>query len=183
MNFHKLILIGLLFQFLDFNINSIDLVPDFVGFIIITYAFSKINVPYAALGMYCSVILFISSFLEMFQEKTHTTTFYGAVDLWLQILFIAIDLVEILQLACIFYVSNKIVKIENHVFPTLFISAQLLVQLFNSFGMHLPFDVLEQFTISMLILFFFFYFYFVVFLWKRKNIEKKMYEEMQAESH
>ena len=183
MNFHKLVLIGLLFQFFDINIVGIDIIPDFVGFIIITYAFSKIKVPYAALGMYCSVILSISSFLEMFQEKTHTTPFYGAVDLWLQILFIVISLVDILHLACIFYVSNKVVKIENSVFPTIYISAQILVQLFTSFGMHLPFDVLEGFTISMLILFFFFYIYFIVFLWKRKNIEKKMYKEIQAESH
>lgn len=183
MNFHKLVLIGLLFQFLNINIDRIDLMPDFVGYIIIAYAFSKIKVRYAALGMYCSVILSISSFIEMFQEKTHTTTFYGAVDLWLQIVFIVIGLLDILQLACIFYVSNKIVKIESSVFPTVFISAQILVQLFTSLGMHLPFDVLEQFTISMLILFFFFYIYFVVFLWKRKNIEKKMYKEIQAESH
>ena len=183
MNFHKLVLIGLLFQFLNINIDRIDLMPDFVGYIIIAYAFSKIKVRYAALGMYCSMILSISSFIEMFQEKTHTTTFYGAVDLWLQIVFIVIGLLDILQLACIFYVSNKIVKIESSVFPTVFISAQILVQLFTSLGMHLPFDVLEGVTISMLILFFFFYIYFVVFLWKRKNIEKKMYEEMQAESH
>ena len=183
MNFHKLVLIGLLLQFLDFNINSIDLIPDFVGFIIIAYAFSKVKVPYAALGMYCSVILSISSFMEMFQEKTQTTSFYGAVDLWLQILFIVIGLIEILQLACIFYVSNKVVKIESSIFPTIFISAQILVQLFTSLGIHLHFDVLEGFIISMLILFFFFYMYFVIFLWRRKNIEKKMYEEMQAESH
>ena len=176
MNFHKLVLIGLLFQFLDLNIGRIDIIPDFVGFIIITYAFSKIKVPYAALGMYCSVILFISSFLEMFQEKTHTTSFYGTVDLWLQIVFIVIGLVNILQIACVFYVSNKIVKIENSIFPTIFISAQILVQLFTSLGMHLPFDVLEEFVLSMLVLFFFFYIYFIVFLWKRKNIEKNMYQ-------
>ena len=183
MNFHELILIGLLFQFFDINIVGIDIIPDFVGFIVITYAFSKIKVPYAALGMYCSVILFISSFLEMFQEKTQTSSFYEAGDLWMQILFIVIGLVDILYLACIFYVSNKIVKIESSVFPTVFISAQILVQLFTSFGMHLPFDVLEGVTISMLLLFFFFYMYFVLFLSNRKNIEKKMYEEMQAESH
>ena len=183
MNFHKLVLIGLLFQFLDINIGVVDIMPDFVGLIIIAYAFSKIKVPYAALGMYCSVLLSISSFIEMFQEKTQTSSFYEVGDLWMQILFIVIGLVDILYLACIFYVSNKIVKIESSVFPTLFISAQILVQLFTSFGMHLPFDVLEGLTISMLILFFFFYMYFIVFLWKRKNIEKKMYEEMQAESH
>ncbi len=90
--------------------------------------------------MYCSVILSISSFIEMFQEKTHTTSFYEAVDLWMQILLIVIGLIDILHLACIFYVSNKIVKIENSVFPTLFISAQILMQLVSAFGMHFPFD-------------------------------------------
>ena len=81
MNFHKLVLIGLLFQFLDINIDVVDIMPDFVGLIIVAYAFSKIKVRYAALGMYCSVLLSISSFIEMFQEKTQTTSFYGAVDL------------------------------------------------------------------------------------------------------
>ena len=181
MNFHKLVLIGLLFQFLDFNISSIDLIPDFVGFIIVAYAFSKVKVPYAALGMYCSVLLSISSFMEMFQGKTQTTSFYGAVDLWLQILFIVIGLIEILQLACIFYVSNKAVKIESSIFPTLFISAQILMQLVFAFGIHAPFDNAGIFLIPIVFIFFFFYMYFVIFLWKRKNIEKKMYKEMQVE--
>lgn len=179
MNFHKLVLIGLLFQVFDINI-VIDIIPDFVGFIIIAYAFSKRQVPYAKLGMYCSVILSIASFIEMFQGKTQIVSLYEAVDLWMQILFIVMGLITILHFACIFYVSNKIVKIENGVFPILFISAQILVQLFTSLGMHLPFDVLEEFSLSMLVLFFFFYIYFVVFLWKRKNTEKKMYEEMNA---
>ncbi len=87
MNFHKLVLIGLLFQFLDINIGGIDIIPDFVGFIIIAYAFSKIKVPYAALGMYCSVILSISSFIEMWQQ---TTSFYESTNLWVQIIVIVI---------------------------------------------------------------------------------------------
>lgn len=182
MNFHKLVLIGFLFRFLDINIGVVDIVPDFVGFIIVAYAFSKIKVRYAALGMYCSVLLSISSFIEMFQEKAHTTSFYGAVDLWLQIVLIVIGLIEILYLACIFYVSNKVVKIENSVFPTLFISAQILMQLVFAFGIHFPFDQAGIFLIPIVLILFFFSIYFVVFLWKRKNIEKKMYEEMQAES-
>ena len=64
MNFHKLVLIGLLLQFFDINIVGIDIIPDFVGFIIIAYAFSKRKVRYAALGMYCSVILSIASFFS-----------------------------------------------------------------------------------------------------------------------
>lgn len=176
MNFHKLVLIGVLFQFLDINIGVIDIIPDFIGFIIIAYAFSKIKVPYAALGMYCSVLLSITAFLEMFQEKTQSFSVYEAVNLWVQILFIVIGLVDILYFACIFYVSNKIVKIENSIFPILFISAQILVQLFTSLGMHLPFNVLEGFIMSMLILFIFFYIYFVVFLWKRKNMEKSIWK-------
>lgn len=179
MNFHKLILIGLLFQFLDINI-GIDLIPDFIGFIIIAYAFSKADVPYAALGMYCSIILSISSFIEMFLEKTQTFSLYEAVDLWVEILFIVVGLVNILYFACIFYVSNKIVKIENHIFPKVFIGAQILMQLFYSFGMHLPFNEFGYSLIPAAIVLLVLIIYFVVFLWKRKNIEKKMYEEMQV---
>ena len=183
MNFHKLVLIGLLFQFLDLNIGRIDIVPDFVGFIIITYAFSKITVPYATLGMYCSVILSISSFIEMFREKTQTTSLYEPVDLWMQLLLIVIGLVNILYFACIFYVSKEILKMDNDTFPKLFIGAQILMQLVVAFGMHLPLDEVGVFLIPIVFVLFFFYIYFVVFLWKRKNIEKKMYEEMQVQSH
>ena len=57
------------------------------------------------------------------------------------------------------------------------------MQLVATFSMHFPFDEAGLFLIPIVFILFFFYIYFVVFLWKRKNIEKKMYEEMQAESH
>ena len=179
MNFHKLVLIGFLFQVFDINI-VIDIIPDFVGFIIIAYAFSKRQVCYATLGMYCSVILSIASFIEMFQGKTQTFFSYEAFNLWMEILAIVISLINILYLACIFYVSNQVVKIESNVFPTLFIGAQIVVQLLPSLWMHLPFGVLDWFILFMVLLFFCFIIYYFIFLWKRKNIENKMYEEMNA---
>ena len=180
MNFHKLVLIGLLFQFLDINISGIDIIPDFVGLIIIAYAFSKIKVPYAALGMYCSVILSVSSFIDIWQQ---TTSFYESTNLWAQIMVIVISSINVLHFACIFYVSKESLKMENGLFPKLFIGSQIIMQLVSAFGMHFPFDEAGIFLIPIVFILFFFYIYFVVFLWKRKNIEKKMYEEMQAESH
>lgn len=180
MNFHELILIGLLFQFFDINIVGIDIIPDFVGFIIIAYAFSKRKVPYAALGIYCSVILSIAAFIEMWQQ---TTSFYESTNLWTQIIVIVISSFNILYFACIFYVSKEILKMDNGIFPKLFIGLQLFLHLFNTFTMHLPGYEWGFVSIVIMLVLFCFYIYFVVFLWKRKNIEKKMYEEMQAESH
>ena len=179
MNFHKLVLIGLLFQVFNINI-VIDIIPDFIGFIIVAYAFSKRKVRYAALGMYCSVILSIASFIEMVQGKTQTVFSYEAFNLWMEILAIVISLITILYFACIFYVSNRIVKIESTIFPTIFISGQIVVQLLPSLWMHLPFGALNWLILFMVLLFFCFVIYFVIFLWKQKNIEKKMYEEMNA---
>ena len=179
MNFHKLVLIGLLFQVFDINI-VIDIIPDFIGFIIIAYAFSKRKVRYASLGMYCSVILTISSFIEMWQQ---TISFYESTNLWVEIIAVVISSVNILYFACIFYVSKEILKIDNGIFPKLFIGAQILMQLVVTFSMHFPFDKAGLFLIPIVFILFFFYIYFVVFLWKRKNIEKKIYKEIQAESH
>ena len=180
MNFHKLILIGTIFIFLDINI-GFDVVPDFVGFIIVAYAFSKINVPYATLGLSCSLLLMLSSFIEMFQVQTQSIYFYGYVNFWMQFVFIAIGLVTILYYACIFYVSNKMLKIENSIFPKVFIGAQILIQLFTTLGLYLPYDVLMSFTLLIFILYFFIYIYYFVFLWKRKNMEKGISEAMLAQ--
>lgn len=177
MNFHKLILIGLLFQVFDINIVGIDIIPDFVGFIIMVYAFSKRTVRYAKLGMYCSLILSIASFIEIWQQ---TISFYESTNLWAQIVVIVISSINILSIACIFYVSKEIVKMDNGVFPKLFIGLQLFLHLFNTFAMHLPGYELGFVSIVIMLILLFFYIYFVVFLWKRKNIEKKMYEEMNA---
>ena len=171
MNFHKPILIGTLFIFFDLNI-GIDFVPDFIGFIIVAYAFSKINVPYATLGLSCSLLLTVFSFIEMFQVQTQSFYFYGSVDLWMQLVDIVIGLVNILYFACIFYVSNKMLKIENSIYPKVFIDTQILFQLFTRVGLHLPFDVFEDFMLVLFIPYFFIYIYIFVFLWKRKNIEK-----------
>ena len=101
MNFHKLILIGTIFIFFDINI-GIDFVPDFVGFIIVAYAFSKQNIPYATLGLSCSLLLTVSSFIEMFQVQTQSFYFYGYVELWMQLVYIVVGLINILYFASIF---------------------------------------------------------------------------------
>ena len=175
MNFHELILIGLLFQFFDINIVGIDIIPDFVGFIIMVYAFSKRKVRYAKLGMYFSVILSIASFIEMWQQ---TTSFYESTNLWAQIIVIVISSFNILYFACIFYVSKEILKMDNGIFPKLFIGLQLFLHLLNTFAMHFPGYELGFVSIVIMLILLVLYIYFVVFLWKRKNIEKEMYEEI-----
>lgn len=173
MKFHELILIGLLFQFFDINFGAFDIIPDFIGFLIIVNAFSKVHAQYANLGMLCAALLSITSIIGMAQPKL----FAPSASLSLQIFTILIGLLTILYLACIFSVSKEILRGEESMFPTLFISAQLIVQLFSSIGMHLDVNLYENFVIATSVLLFGFYIYFIVFLWKRKNKENALFNE------
>lgn len=179
MNFHKLVLIGVLFQFIDINI-GIEILPDFIGFLIIAYAFSKVAVSYGKLGMYCSIVLSISSFFDMFLQNNQGIYLYEA-DFWIQLVNLAVSLFTIIYFACIFIVSNEILKIKKSSFPKIFIGAQIVMELLIAAGMHIPFNELELFYILILIPFFFLYIAFILFLWKRKNVEKELYKEMPSQ--
>lgn len=173
MKFHELILIGLLFQFFDINFGPIDIIPDFIGYLIIVNAFSKVKAQHAKLGMFSAALLSIPSIIGIVQPEF----FAPSANLALQIASIFIGLLTILYIACIFSVSKEILHGEESLFPTLFISAQLLAQLFTSIGMHLAVDLYEGFLIFTSILLFGFYIYFIVFLWKRKNKENALFDE------
>ncbi|WP_332646625.1 hypothetical protein [Lysinibacillus sp. 54212] len=173
MNFHKLVLIGVVCI-------GIALIPDFIGLLIFARAFSKVDVPYAKLGMYCSILLSIYVFIEMFQVKNEGVFFYETGNIWEQIIYVAISLIYILNYACIFYVSNEIVKIEKSIFPKIFIGAQILFLLVTELWMHLPIDIVAEYYFITIIPIIVFYIALIVFLWKRKNMERALYTEMPS---
>ncbi|MBD8036274.1 hypothetical protein H9635_05920 [Solibacillus sp. A46] len=174
MNFHKLIIIGVLFQFFDINFGNFDIFPDFIGFIIIVYALSKVNAQYTNLGMFCATILAVMSIMGIVLPEMVVPS----ANLALQIVAILNGLLTILYLACIFSVSKEILRGEESMFPTLYISLQLIFLLFSSVGMHFPLEVYEILGLSSTVLLFFFYIYFIVFLWKRKNKESALFDEV-----
>lgn len=178
MNFHEFILIGVLFQFFDINIGTFDVIPDFVGFLMIAYAFSRAKARYAKLGMWCAAMLSISSLVEV----VWPSLLEDSVNLWLQILAIILGLVTILYFACIFSVSKDILQGEDSRFPIVFISVQLVVELFTSIGMHLSLGISEGLMIVVMVLLFGFYIYFIVFLWQRVKRERVLLEEVNGSS-
>ena len=174
MNFHKLIIIGVLFQFFDINFGTFDIFPDFIGFIIIVYAFSKVEAQYAKLGTLCATVLAITSLMGLGLPEM----FVPSANLALQIVTILNGLLTILYLACIFSVSKEILRGEESMFPTLYINLQLIFLLFSSVGMHFPVEVYEILVLLIGVLLFAFYIYFIIFLWKRKNKESALLDEV-----
>lgn len=172
MNFHKMILIGVLFQFLDFNFGPVDIIPDFIGFLIIASAFAQVKARYAPLGVVSSALLTVVALVEIFYPQLQEPT----VVLPLQLLSIVIGLITILYFACIFSVSKEVLPQQDSLFPILFIGAQLFMHVFMSIGTHLAVDIAEGFMVFALIALFGLYVYFIAFLWKRKNEEQAMRE-------
>ncbi|MBD8032507.1 MULTISPECIES: hypothetical protein [Solibacillus] len=170
MNFHKLIIIGILFQFFDINFGTFDIFPDFIGFIIIVYAFSKVEAQYAKLGAICATVLAITSIIGIVQPEM----FVPSTNLTFQIVAILNGLLSILYLSCIFSVSKEILRGEESMFPRLYISLLLLFQLFTYIGIHFAVDLYEIILLATNVLLFCFYIYFIVFLWKRKNKENRL---------
>lgn len=174
MNFHKRALIALLLQFIDINLGEFDILPDFIGYLIMVFAFSKLTIPYAKMGMYCAVLLSIHSFIEIFQPKTQGLYLYEPVNLWLQVVMIIIGLLYIVYLACIFYASKEILQDETRIFPKLFIGMHILSLLLTSVGIHLNYDEVEGFILIWIGIYLLFYIYFIGYLWRRKNRERSL---------
>lgn len=179
MNFHKRVLIGVLIQFIDINLNGFDIIPDFIGYLIIAFAFSKLIIPYAAIGMYCAVILAFASFIEIFQPTTQTMYLYEPGSLLIQSVMIVMGLFQIFYLACIFYVSKEILNDEKSWFPKLFIGLHILSQLFMSIAIHFNYNQVEDFIFPGVGIYLFFYIGFIVFLWRRKNWEQALQQNSE----
>ncbi|WP_274310119.1 hypothetical protein [Solibacillus daqui] len=177
MNFHRRIVIGVLFQLIDLNISGIDIIPDFIGYLITGFALSKLKVPYAAMGMYCAVLLTVSSFVELFLPKTQGMYLYEPVAFPMQVVTIAIGLLHIFYLACIFSVSKEIVPTKKNVFPMLFIGMHLLTQLLISVGIHLNVNEVENYIPIWIFIYLLFYVFFFGFLWRREYIELELQQK------
>ncbi|MCH7323385.1 hypothetical protein LZ480_16035 [Solibacillus sp. MA9] len=177
MNFHRRIVISMLFLFIDFNINGFDIIPDFIGYVIVAFAFSKLTVPYAAVGMYCAVPLMINSFVELFLPKTQGLYLYEPVAFPMQVVQIAIGLLYIFYLACIFSVSKEIVPTKKSIFPKLFIGLHLLTQLLISVGIHLNINEVENYIPIWIFIYLLFYVFFFGFLWRREYIELELQQK------
>lgn len=174
MNFHGRILIGMVFQFVDINLNGIDIIPDVIGFLIAVFAFSKVQVPYATMGMYCAVLLTVQAFFEIFQPKAQGLSILEPTSLWLQLMMSVMGLLYIVFLACIFNVSKELVHAKKSIFLKLFIGMHILTLLLISVGIHLNINEVDDYLPIWFGIYFLFYLYFCGFLWRREYIELEL---------
>jgi len=174
MNFHGRILIGMVFQFVDIDLNGIDIFPDVIGYLIVVFAFSRVQVPYATMGMYCAVLLTVNAFFEMFQPKALGLSIVEPTSLWMQLVMSVMGLLYIVFLACIFSVSKELVQTKKSIFPKLFIGMHILTLLFISVGIHLNVNDVEDYLLIWFGIYFLFYLYFCGFLWRREYIELEL---------
>lgn len=168
MNFHKLVFIGLLFQFFDFKLGDFDIIPDFIEYAIVAYGFSNLDYRYAKAGLISALLLMVFSIIGIFYPPL---TGENAHSLSLTITSTLIGMLTIFYFACIFAVSNQIVQDHSRKFPTVFLAGLIIVNFTASLSMHLSLKSGGTLVLLILVVFFICYVYLFIFLWKRIALE------------
>lgn len=169
MKFHQLILIGLFIIIIDIRIETLDIVPDVIGYIIFASAFSKIPHPHTGIGVGTSILLAVYSIYEIFVPYQLFSE--SSFQLGPQIIYLIVSFASIVNYVCIFSVSRKIVNADDGVFPKIFIGSLILYELFLAFFLFMSLEYAEYFALLFAITLFVLHIYFIIFIWKRKNIE------------
>lgn len=168
MNFHKLVFIGLIYQFFDFDINGFDILPDFIEYAIVAYAFAKLNYRYAKVGKLTSLLLMILSFISIFTPEVIESTSASLAFTVSGTLFVVMN---IFYFACIFAVSNQLVQDSSRKFPKVFIALLILTSFSVSLAVHLPVNAGNTLLLVTLGVSLIGYIYLFVFIWKRIAFE------------
>lgn len=180
MNFHKRILIGAIFQFLDFNLGWIDILPDFIGFIIAATAFSKLKWKYAQLGFNLSLTLSALSLGQVFFPQPVNMLMMTEYTWTAEIIGLAYGVLSLFYFACVFTVSKQILSGEASRFPPLFIGVQLLSLLWPVLFLHSSLTVVEPLGIILIVLTIIALIGYFIFFWRRKNLEQELIEESRG---
>ncbi|MER2128956.1 hypothetical protein [Solibacillus sp.] len=178
MNFHKLVFIGLLFQFFDFKFGSFDIMPDFIEYVIVAYAFSKLDYRYAKEGFISALLLMIFSFFNIFNPSLLDINTGSNLFTITSIVF---GMLQIFYFACIFAVSNQIVQDSSRKFPTVFLAGIIIVNLIASLSIHLSVNLASTLVLLSMVAFFICYMYLFIFLWKRIGLQDKKQAEKSTD--
>ena len=78
---------GLIFQFFDFHIMNVDLLPDFIGYILIATALQELGTIHIAFvkAKWAAAIMIMASLLNVFIPANFTISNLGTMPLWMQI--------------------------------------------------------------------------------------------------
>lgn len=179
MNFHKLILIGMFFIVLDLNIDRFDIIPDFIGYFVIANAFSKVDMRESKIGMVAALVAAVLAFGPILYPMEPTGLVILPYSLSLQIFSIVTGLLSLVVYISLFSVSKKIVHEESR-FPALFISMEMVIQLWTTFAILLPMEIVETVSIVIIVIGIGIYIYLIWFLSHRKNMEREFYPQKRV---
>lgn len=171
-NFHKWILIGLLFILLDIWI-VVDILPDFLGVFFIAYAFAKAEGTHAKWGFWCAVVLGALLMPSVLEDVASTPEKY--LPTWVFITNKVITYLYIFIYAALFFVSSERVgekKIGK--IAIIFIALQMLIVTWGIVSPHISYSIrqqLESFILLTIVIFAIIYIACIVRIWKRIKLE------------
>ena len=174
MIFHKHLFIGLLFVFIDINIETFDIVPDIIGYLFILNAFMKVGTRYAGLGATTTILLLVGSVISFFSTPELTLMFGDetlSYNLPQQIIGLILGIATILNYACMFAVSNILIPIKDTFLPKFLITMLILYELTISFIYYMSSDEILLVIGALGIIIFLTHIPFLIFLWRRSKME------------
>lgn len=173
MNFHKRVLIGSAFHIFDFTIGFFDILPDFIGFLLIASAFSFYTTKEANQGMVLSFILVITSLIQLMIPIPNIGLTMAPFNGYIGILMIVVGALTILHFGYIFLVSNQILSNEDVKFPKMFMIVQLVNYALLGFVVHVTSTVGLSISVISIGLSVLSMIYFFTVLMQRKNLENR----------
>ena len=174
MIFHKHLFIGLLFVFININIETFDIVPDIIGYLFILNAFIKVGTRYAGLGVATTILLLVGSVISLFSPPELTLMFGDETlpyNLPQQIIGLVLGSATILNYACMFAVSNILIPIKDTFLPKFLITMLILYELTISFIYYMSSDEILLVIGALGIIIFLTHIPFLIFLWRRSKME------------
>lgn len=175
MNFHKRVLLGSLLVAFDFNVNAIDVLPDFLGFFLIATAFDSVKTKEAQVGRTISLVLAIISFILLF-VRLEPTGYLVLYSFYPFVIESVIGALIILQLAYVFIVSTQRLPELGTGIPKVFLGAQLFIYVATGLTPHFTASEAGTWVIGLVVGSVVCYMYYFGFLWKRKSFERETRE-------
>lgn len=171
-NFHKWVLIGLLFILLDIWI-FVDILPDFLGVFFLAYAFAKAEGTNAKWGFWCAVVLGLLLMPSVLEDVATTPEKY--LPAWVFMINNVIPYLYIFVYAAVFFVSSERVGEEKiGKLAVIFITLQMLIVTWGIVFLHIPYPILQQlniFIVLTVVISAVLYIACIVRFWKRIKLE------------
>jgi hypothetical protein len=181
MNFYGKLLAGYLLIYFDFFIETYDMIPDFIGYIIIVSGFMKVLHPLKTLGVISASILSIGSFIDQYTWITSPFDNPVMLSAGSSIVGIVLTIVTtgfyLLLIGLIIVITKDIFPYKSLLAPKTFFMFTLLIDLLLSFTMLSGEVVSEELTWLIVISGVIIQIWFFVFLWRQHQLQNTPLEQ------